>query len=564
MRRTAASSLLKIDSSHRRRPVSRKGASSESTPCWMPAPGLKHTGAGFSGMTELRPSRDFQQTAGAPQQRPAQRGQVLLILLVILVMGIGAAFYTFVGPTGSAIERDKITAAALAQAKEALIGYAAGVSNLAAGGRPGDLPCPDTNDSGSTGSSCGDAAGTTGQTLRIGRLPWKSLGLPDLRDGDGERLWYAVSNNFKFNNRTSCILPGQPGYFVGAEVGCLNSDSRGTITVRDPVGNVINDGSNPNAFTPSGVIAVIFAPGGVLQRQGAGTAQIRDCSGAGCAVTGVCNSTATAKCNPINYLDILTGVEDNADFTDGSNSNGFINGVIRDANKNVIVNDRLLVITYQDLMPVLQRRVAKEVLNCLSLYASVAQNNGRYPWAVPVANVAYADVVDTRFGRVPDNPLSYTQLGVAGGVAGASCTTPALCMAANWPITCGITQGTWWTNWKEMVFYGVAQPSQPADPTSYVLPAPKVPAPGGCGGVCPGLTCCLTVNPPSATADKRVVVTVAGKRLSGVAAGQPRSSAANKQAPANYLEGTNVISATSYTYEQQPVSASFNDFLLYQ
>jgi hypothetical protein len=25
---------------------------------------------------------------------------------------------------------------------------------------------------------------------RMGRLPWKTLRLPDLRDGHGERLWY--------------------------------------------------------------------------------------------------------------------------------------------------------------------------------------------------------------------------------------------------------------------------------------------------------------------------------------------------------------------------------------
>ena len=55
--------------------------------------------------------------------------------------------------------------------------------------------------------------------------------------------------------------------------------------------------------------------------------------------------------------------------------------MIRDAANNVIVNDRLLVITYQDLMPLLERRVAKEALNCLNLYAADPLNKGRYPWA---------------------------------------------------------------------------------------------------------------------------------------------------------------------------------------
>ncbi|MDP2240339.1 MAG: hypothetical protein Q8K18_09275 [Burkholderiales bacterium] len=480
--------------------------------------------------------------ASQQRQRLAQRGQVLLIMLVILVMGVGVAFYTFVSPTGSATERDKITAAALAQAKEALIGYAAGISNFTGGYRPGDLPCPDTNDSGFFGSpNCNT------QASRIGRLPWKGLGLPDLRDADGERLWYAVSNNFKKDTRTSCILVGQLGYFVGAEAGCLNSDSRGTITIRNSAGTVIYDGSNPDQYTPSGVIAVIFAPGAVLQRQGSVSPQDRSCTNAGgsCTAAGVCNSsptTNTAKCNPVNYLDILSGVEDNANFTDGSNSDGFINGVIRNASGNVILNDRLIVITYQDLMPLLQRKVAKEVLNCLSAYA--ASNNGRYPWAADVTDLSYQDTNNTRFGRIPD--------GISGNLLTRTVTT-APTMTDRWPTAgteCNMIRGTAWNNWKEIVFYGVADAYKPVS---------GLPVGGPCGG-----TSCLLVNPPSSLVDKRVVVTVAGKRLSAVSGGQPRTSVANKQNPANYLEGTNVNTPTSYTYEVQPISTTFNDFLLYQ
>lgn len=482
-----------------------------------------------------------------------QHGQALLILLVILVIGLSATIYALVSPPRSSVERDKITADALAQAKAALIGYAAGVSDLAGGERPGDLPCPDSNDSGAPGTpNCNT------QALRIGRLPWKTLGLPDLRDGDGERLWYAVSSNFKNNSRTACAAPG--------DAGCLNSDARGTITVRNNAGTVINDGSNPDAFTPSGVIAVIFAPGAVLQRQGAGASQDRSCTGGSCTAAGVCTSSPlsnTPKCNPVNYLDILTGVEDNAGFADGSNSDGFINGVIRDASGNVILNDRLITITYQDLMPVLQRRVAKEALNCLTTYASTAQNNGRYPWAVPVANYpSFADQNGTRFGRIPDGPFSATFLGLGNAISVLICQTlglTGLCMQSNWPgASCSLTQGTWWTNWKDIVFYGVADAYKPADPVSALV---GVPASGGCGS-------CLIINPPSAAADKRVVVAVAGKRLSAASyiAGnnQPRTSMANKQDPTNYLEGENNNPPVASIYEQQPISASFSDFLLYQ
>lgn len=477
----------------------------------------------------------------------AQRGQALLAMLVILVLGLSATIYALVRPTSSTVERDKITAAALAQAKAALIGYAAGVNDLAGGERPGDLPCPDSNDSGAPGTpNCNT------QALRIGRLPWKTLGLHDLRDGDGERLWYAVSTNFKNSTRTTCTAPG--------DAGCLNSDTRGTITVRNNAGTVIHDGSNPDAFTPSGVIAVIFAPGAILQRQGAGASQDRSCSGGSCTAAGVCTSsplTNTAKCNPVNYLDRLSGVEDNADFIDSSNSDGFISGVIRDASGNLIVNDRLITITYDDLMPLLQRRVAKEALNSLTAYASA--NNGRYPWAAPVTDVTtpYSDNNGERFGRLPDN-MAATVLGLGGVVATTVCALlPALCMSSSWPVAASITQGSWWMNWKNMVFYGVAEAYAPAVTASiFPLFTASIPASSGCGN-------CLEVRP--STVNQRVAVAVAGKRLSGVSGGQPRTTTANQQNAANYLEGENGNNtATSYIYEEGTSSTSFNDTVLYQ
>ncbi len=505
------------------------------------------------------------------------------MLLVLLIFSAGAAFYTFVSPTPS-IERDKITAAALAQAKVALIGYALGVNFAGGSERPGDLPCPDTNDSGFTGGACGNPAGTSGQTLRIGRLPWRSLGLPDLRDGDGERLWYAVSNNFKYNNRTTCAAPG--------DAGCLNSDSRGTITVRNNAGILIHDGTNPDSYTPSGVIAVVFAPGAILQRLG-GTSQDRSCNGGACTAAGVCTSapvTITPKCNPANYLDVIgppaltvagatASTEDNAGFIDGSSADGFINGIIKDASGNVIVNDRLITITYADLMPLLERRVAKEAYNCVAAYG--AASNGRYPWAASVSASAsgnYSSVQNERFGRLPDS-FDQTLLGLIlpgplAIVVSAVCTLPILpniCMSNNWPSPsasppCYITTGSWWTNWKEQVFYGVADAYKPSVGTAGPLPFPlpvTVPAPLACNST-PGDYDCLAVSPPTAATvdDKRFVVVVAGKRLSTVSGGQPRTSMANKQNSANYLEDENG-NGTFNIYGQQSPAATFNDTLLF-
>ncbi|MGQ2967070.1 hypothetical protein [Methylophilus sp.] len=97
--------------------------------------------------------------------------------------------------------------------------------------RPGDLPCPDRDNDGIAEVNCS-------KTSRLGRLPWRTLGLGDIRDGSGERLWYAVSERYKNNTR---VLP-------------LNTDTPGSWTVRTLNGMVWD------ATQGSGVVAVIIAP----------------------------------------------------------------------------------------------------------------------------------------------------------------------------------------------------------------------------------------------------------------------------------------------------------------
>ena len=337
--------------------------------------------------------------------------------------------------------------------------------------------------------------------------------------------------------------------------------------MRDRSGAVINDGSNPDQYTPSGAIAVIIAPGAVLQRQGATLPQDRSCTvGINCTAEEQCTTSptsATPKCNSANYLDVLSGTEDNADFLNGSSSNGFMNGDVVVSSK-VIVNDRILTITYQELMPLMERRVSKEVLNCLNAYASVPQNKGRYPWAAPISGYpSYADQTGVRFGRIPDS-FGSTLLGIGGIVAAAVCPLPLvgplLCMTTSWPSSCTLNTGTWWSHWKELVFYGVAEAYQPGDPQGIPL-LPTSILPGGASGTF------LTVNPPSSSANKRVVVIVSGKSLSGTAypsgGNQPRSTTANKQSGTNYLEGEN-DGGTADTYTKQSTASSFNDVLQYQ
>ena len=445
--------------------------------------------------------------------RSNQRGMALLILVFFLALIVTAYALRSLNPANIKNAQDKITVAALAEAKEALIGYAIGVNIVGVGPRPGDMLCPDTNDDGIAEISCGNAAGSLPAT-RLGRLPWKTLGLSDLRDGNGERLWYAVSNNFKSSTRTTCASPGSAG--------CLNSDTVGTITLRNTNGTILNNGS-----TGSGVVAVIFSAGLPITRSD-GVVQDRICGG--CTL------------NPVNYLDINAG-EDNAGFVD-STTDGFINGPVTNASGDSIVNDTMLVITTQELMPKLEKRVANEVLACLKDYALTKSGGlNRQPWAVQMSTYStFDDVTDTRVGRIPD--VTFDQ----------SRSDSSNVMLDTWGASCKIASSSgWWLNWKDLVFYAVAWDK---DPATGVSPA--------CDNNVPN-DCLTLATPVGNQIFQKVAVMVAGKKL----AGQARSSTTNKRTLSNYLEGENITTASGVNpqgedakFERKPATATFNDVVV--
>jgi hypothetical protein len=117
-------------------------------------------------------------------ERP-QRGAALMLLLMLISVGALAVFVTGLNRATVQFERDRVTAAALAQAKEALMGRAASDNN-----RPGSLPCPaDQNDEVKDTCSSGFQ----------GYFPWKTHKLAPLLDGNGEALRYELSAAFRDN-----------------------------------------------------------------------------------------------------------------------------------------------------------------------------------------------------------------------------------------------------------------------------------------------------------------------------------------------------------------------------
>jgi len=322
------------------------------------------------------------------------------MLLVVMLVGIVAALFVFgmVDTNSLALRRDKDTAAALAEVKRALIGWSAQrtSSNALPNARPGELPCPDMNNDGFEDGTC--AAGA------IGRVPWKTLGIPEPKDGAGETLWYAVADRFRIR-----LVNNNP----------INSDTPGDITVYQD--------STASAITTEAV-AVLFAPSAA---QGA---QNRDT-----VATALCPTTGTTIARNLcaaNYLD----------------SSGSINNATPTANLPLAplpsfiaapdsdtFNDKVMVITTADLMPLVEQRVASELRAALAAY-KIESACACYPWADISDGTSQTDL---NRGRVPTTAL------------------PEAWGSGDIPYLPGRDTGTpgWFVNndWRKVIYYAVGR-----------------------------------------------------------------------------------------------------------
>jgi type II secretory pathway pseudopilin PulG len=429
-----------------------------------------------------------------------QKGAALIIFALVLMLAATTLFISQLDGATIKAQRDKKTTAVLAEAKAALIGFAAKSGTASGSARPGELPCPDTDNDGASNTPC--------IANVIGRLPWKDLGISDLRDGDDERLWYAVSANFENFTRTNP----------------LNSETQGLITLKDTSGTIVNDGS-----LSRGLVAIVISPGTAIGRQDA-VNQVR--------------GTLANQNNAINYLDIAFG-EDNSNFING-NTNGFIKGPIKDINGGIMLNDKLISITQDELMTVVEPRVIAAVSNALlDFYCGIgnsdyvtkgcsgAGGNRFFPRPASFSDAACLgsgnitvgcnSLSTTNHGRIPVNlinPVTYywNATSILRGIS-----SPVII-------------SSWFQKnaWREQIHYAVAPAC--VDGTLNC---------GGAGGL-------LTLNFAN-TPTSRIVVTTAGKALTG----QLRVPSVNKNLEANYFEDENATPLdNAYT---KTAAGLFND-----
>ena len=424
--------------------------------------------------------------------RRSDCGFALIAILTLLIAGALAFLVTIFGPDAMEAYRRHKTEAALAEAREALIGYATKYRDVVA---PGDvygfLPLPDlgTSHNNNGGSGCNgnvlegcDAANFSGNANNItviGRFPWRLLGTAPLRDGQGECLWLIVSGSHQRIQQT----------------GTMNWDTLGQIDV--VVANGATTLSSALAAPHERPLAIIFSPGQVLpgqDRSNSTVDTVTECGGNYNAKNYLDPASASAK----NYFDGATypsdGVTHNAfgDTSAAAKAIAASGGVFKDSDSKLwpndcpsctrTANDRALAITPDTVFGAVRKSsgfrtdinsMLDRMVGCLRDYAIAG---GGSP---PAAIAGYAPPGDKSAGRAPNDA----------------------CYSAAPPLG-------YFTHWQDMLF--VAGPNVGT----------------------------FSVTVDGITQPCRGVLIFAGQR----GAGQSRSDLAEQSALTNYLEGVNLAS----------------------
>lgn len=443
-----------------------------------------------------------------------QNGLALLIFVVVLVLAALGVVVSRLSTNATKVVRQNVTAVALAKAKEALIAYAITYSDKHPD-VPGYLPCPDSGaPEGSGGSSCGPK-----NVSRVGRLPWRELGIEALRDSSGECLWYAVSGTFK-------QLP---------QTDLMNWDNNGLLEVVGGDGATLLAGSKPE----NRAVAIIIAPGSALGAQNrAKAASAPECGG---------NYVAS------NYLEANKGFDNALLSSVANNVSRLIAGT-----ESQSFNDRMLFITADEIFEPIRKRkdvrasleaLTRTIGECLGKYGEfngkpINTADHRLPWPAPVnlanfnSDISYDDtaVASRKSGRLPFR-VNTSKAATSNQMSGIDLLSDVgLSICPSW------TQDdkTWYRNWKDHFFYFVAGSFTPASP--FPTPVPCV--------------SCLSVEGSGSYA---AVVLFASEKKPG----QSRNSVAEKGLIGNYLEGRNATTHPNLSgISDLEKSAATNEYLI--
>lgn len=258
----------------------------------------------------FRPMRSKRARAARRQQS----GYVLVIMLVIVVMGSLYGLLNRLNTNAAESSRTAVTYQALKQARQALLAYAVTYRDRQDGSGFGYLPCPDMagddGDPDMIGTHAGSYCGTKGQPA-VGLLPYQTLGLPELRDGDGNCLWYIVAGSHKeYPKNTSTLSPSTVADF----------------DIYDPNGSLLVS----RLASAQGAAAIVVSPGVAL------VGQVR---GLGNTKNSLCRTDSSQMSA---YLE--------------SPTSGLISGIQTDGSGNVIKNDKMSWVSASEIFALASQR----------------------------------------------------------------------------------------------------------------------------------------------------------------------------------------------------------------
>jgi len=325
--------------------------------------------------------------------RRAQRGVALLGLLAVAVMVFAYVLTSRLNAASQFVGLDREESArVLAQAKVALIGYMAQQAAMPGEDNPGHLPCPEAPANYGTANEGIEAPFCSAQA--IGRLPWRTLGLPKLVDAAGEPLWYAVSNGWHRPNSTTNLS--------------LNSDSDGQLSLD----GIAND-----------AVALIIAPGPVLAAQ----------AGAGC--------TAWVQSRP------TTGAPDVRNYLECENAAFPANAAFVTSRPGLTFNDQVLRVSAAEVIPALEaaiaERIQREIAPALRAvytstgYSGIPSSSPMYPYAAPFSKPGPStDPLSSNFQGAAgtyQGLLPFSQTQGCNPATDARCTTTLVAWSSGTP-----------------------------------------------------------------------------------------------------------------------------------
>ncbi len=339
-----------------------------------------------------------------------QRGAALLIVMALLAMGGTYLLVSALGTASSRTAADRETSArALSDARSALLGWVAAKAFESGESNPGRLPCPESLADAGTGTASEGTAASFCTLPAVGRLPWKTLGLPRLVDSAGEPLWYVVGANWANYSAIASLV--------------INSDTPGQLSV---------DG------TANAAVALIIAPGVPLGVQA--------------------SANCTARTQKRQALP-----PDLRDYLECQNASSPADATFASSGPADSFNDQVVQIRTVDVMPVIEAGIAKRIERDVapvlkSVYAGaewgLSTANTVLPYATPFTNPGtsnYQGSLGQTQGLLPVSYYRSPAVGCPTSPVDPRCTTTGVA----WGTPSGAKTGGSGSLWATPTCYGV-------------------------------------------------------------------------------------------------------------